>query len=180
MHDSGAFVVRIATLDEGESHRELIGTAGELDLTEAGFQTEAPVVFRARIYRVGNRIEVNGTVTAGLRLACGKCLEEFDQRIQVDVRVYAEPRPSRDHRPEEEVREDDLGMVYHDGQILDLTEEVRQSVLVEVPWHPQCREDCRGLCPRCGTNWNTAQCSCDLEPHDSRWEALREMLKKRN
>jgi uncharacterized protein len=72
-----------------------------------------------------------------------------------------------------------LGMVYHDGQIIDLTDEVRQSLLVEIPWHPQCRDDCRGLCPRCGANRNVTECGCDLEPRDSRWDALRE-LKERN
>jgi len=179
MHGAGPFVVQIATLDEGESHRELNGSARELDLEEAGFAADAPVALRARIYRSGNRVEVNGRVTAGLTLTCGKCLEEIPHRIEVDLRIFAEPRRGRDRRPEEEVREDDLGMVYHDGQIIDLTDEVRQSLLVEIPWHPQCRDDCRGLCPRCGANRNVTECGCDLEPRDSRWDALRE-LKERN
>ena len=179
MPSTGPFVVPIASLDEGESHRELIGRAGDLELELAGFAPDAPVVLRAGIYRSGSRIEVAGQVTAGLRLVCGSCLEELPYRIEVDLRIFAEPRPTRDRRPEEEVREDDLGMVYHDGQIIDLTDEVRQSILVEVPWHPRCREDCRGLCPRCGANRNVSECGCDLRPRDSRWDALRE-AKKRN
>jgi uncharacterized protein len=70
-------------------------------------------------------------------------------------------------------------MVYHDGQNLELTEDVRQTVLVEIPWHPLCREDCRGLCPRCGVDRNATECGCDPGPRDSRWDALRE-LRERN
>jgi Predicted metal-binding, possibly nucleic acid-binding protein len=38
--------------------------------------------------------------------------------------------------------------------ILDLTDVVRQELLVGLPLHPLCRLDCRGICPECGADRN--------------------------
>ncbi|MFA6028864.1 MAG: DUF177 domain-containing protein [Elusimicrobiota bacterium] len=46
---------------------------------------------------------------------------------------------------------------------LDVADDVRQAVLLEVPPRSLCREDCRGLCPQCGQNLNAAPCACRVE-----------------
>ena len=51
----------------------------------------------------------------------------------------------------------------HDGRVLDLTEAVREQVLLALPMVLLCRPDCAGICPRCGTNRNAANCSCGTE-----------------
>jgi uncharacterized metal-binding protein YceD (DUF177 family) len=56
---------------------------------------------------------------------------------------------------------------------LDLTEAVRQALVVEQPMAPLCRPDCAGLCPECGADLNAGPHSCAAEPEDSRWAALR-------
>jgi uncharacterized protein len=58
---------------------------------------------------------------------------------------------------------------------LDLTEPLREHVLLAVPRYVLCGEDCRGLCPRCGTNWNTAECQCAVHGEDDRWAPLRRL-----
>jgi uncharacterized protein len=62
-----------------------------------------------------------------------------------------------------------------DGAELDVTAPVREQVLLAVPRYVNCREDCRGLCPQCGTNWNEAECDCTSDELDERWEPLRRM-----
>jgi uncharacterized protein len=51
-------------------------------------------------------------------------------------------------------------MQFHDGRTLDLGEGVRETLLVELPMAPHCREDCKGLCPHCGANLNNGPCAC--------------------
>jgi uncharacterized protein len=64
-------------------------------------------------------------------------------------------------------------VIFHDGLELDLTYEVREAVLVDIPIQNLCSADCRGLCPTCGIDLATGQCDCRRDAIDPRWEALR-------
>jgi uncharacterized protein len=57
------------------------------------------------------------------------------------------------------------------GDQLDLEPLARDAVLLELPLAPLCSDECLGLCPRCGQNWNVSPCACVPE-HDPRWSAL--------
>ena len=59
---------------------------------------------------------------------------------------------------------------------LDLRPAVRELWLLDVPGYALCREDCKGLCPTCGTNLNLAQCDCATEEVDPRFAALSNLL----
>jgi uncharacterized protein len=61
------------------------------------------------------------------------------------------------------------------NHIMDLTEPVRQALLVAVDMRPLCREDCKGLCPECGGNLNEVDCGHEPVVEDGRWAALREL-----
>jgi len=58
---------------------------------------------------------------------------------------------------------------------MDLTEPVRQALLVALPMKPLCREDCAGICPQCGANRNETQCGPAEETVDDRWSGLRSL-----
>ncbi|RKX30915.1 MAG: DUF177 domain-containing protein, partial [Verrucomicrobia bacterium] len=49
---------------------------------------------------------------------------------------------------------------------------LREALVLRIPIYPLCREDCRGLCPRCGANLNREQCTCAPEEAESRWDVL--------
>jgi uncharacterized protein len=56
--------------------------------------------------------------------------------------------------------------------IVDLTPEIRESILLEIPQKPLCRADCKGLCPVCGIDRNNQICNCAPEAVDLRWSGL--------
>jgi hypothetical protein len=58
---------------------------------------------------------------------------------------------------------------------LDLSDAIREAVLLEIPIKNLCAEDCRGLCLECGANLNVGSCDCRRTPQDQRWSALREL-----
>ena len=74
----------------------------------------------------------------------------------------------------EEQEEDDAFTIDNVHQ-MDMSEPIRQALLVALPMRPLCRENCRGLCPVCGANRNNTDCGHHEEPMDSRWEGLREL-----
>jgi len=69
---------------------------------------------------------------------------------------------------------------YYQGEGLLLEDAVREQVLLALPLKVICREDCKGLCPHCGKNLNTEQCSCAEPVEDLRWSALKEIRNKLN
>ena len=60
--------------------------------------------------------------------------------------------------------------------ILDLTEAVCQYALLAIPMKPLCREDCAGLCPKCGHDLNQGSCGCLSQETELRWSELRNYL----
>jgi uncharacterized protein len=69
---------------------------------------------------------------------------------------------------------------YYQGDGLLLEDAVREQVLLALPLKAVCREDCRGLCPKCGAYLNEEQCSCKEHVEDPRWAALKDIRSKLN
>ena len=106
---------------------------------------------------------VRGTVSTRVHLECVRCLREFDLPMEVPLVLYAE-RTGSTSREEQEALERDDFMLFHDGRRLDLRDSVREALLLELPITPRCREDCPGLCPKCGAELSLGPCGCSPEP----------------
>jgi uncharacterized protein len=137
------------------------------------YRVVAPVRVEMDIHKDKDRFRLEGTARTVLELTCSRCLEPF--RMPVDAAFDLRYLPASEGAAdgEQEVTEDDLDTsVYRDDQI-DLNEVLREQFYLALPMKPLCREDCAGLCPRCGTNRNTGSCSCVTEPEDPRLAPLR-------
>ena len=120
----------------------------------------------------GDAVFVRGRLGARVPQHCGRCLEPHTVtvRAQVDARFV----PSRRERGEEfELGADDLETDVYDKGVIDLNTLVETETTLLLPMKPLCREDCRGLCPNCGIDWNTAACACAEKAVDPRLEVLR-------
>lgn len=155
------FHFNLATLPQGTSRLEVESTAAGVGLPEA----EWPSAIRADVVldKAGEQVTVRGTVRAVARLECVRCLESFDLEVASELMLYADRAGTSRHLVDEGELERDDHMKFHDGRKLDVAEEVRESLLIELPMAPHCREDCRGLCPRCGANLNLGPCGCEAE-----------------
>jgi uncharacterized protein len=134
------------------------------------------LVGSVRLMHVTNGVLVDGDLEAGVDLQCARCLEPVT--VNLDIPVVETFTPTIDVvtgqaiRPEEE----DQALWIDEHHILDLSEVLRQDVLIALPLHVLCRSDCRGLCSNCGQNLNEGTCDCKEEP-DPRWALLAELLR---
>lgn len=151
------FAIDLGSLRQGRTPVELEADARELDLPEDGWTGAIRGSFD--VEKTGDSVSVRGTVTATARLECVGCLTAFGQPVRVPLEVFAERAGSGRPRDEAEL-ERDAYMRFHDGRQLDLREEAREVLLLELPMVPRCREDCRGLCPKCGADRNEGPCGC--------------------
>ncbi len=151
------FILDLATLKPTLNRVEVETPAHDVGLPDA----EWPGSVRAslRVEKSGSRVTVRGTVTSAARLECVRCLREFDQALTADLTVFAEQSGSARRDEQEQLERDDY-MLFHDGRRLDLRETVRESLLLELPISPHCREDCPGLCPKCGADLDAGPCGC--------------------
>ena len=120
-------------------------------------------------------VSLRGRVRTVASCVCGACLRRFPLPIAVDVTEQFGPR-SEAPEPDAPVRElvpGDFLVAVEAGDMIDVTEVVRQHVVLALPLAPRCREDCPGLCPRCGADLNDGPCGCEPHDLDPRLDALR-------
>jgi uncharacterized protein len=172
-HGAQPFVLPLSTLIEGRNDVRLEGDGEDAGIEPADATIDGSVRIEGDFYRVGDHVEVQARVRVAVNLTCDRCLAPVVGKILAPVRLFCEKREVRDRRTEAEVKDEDVGLLYHDGRTLDLREEIRSVILLEVPWHPLCKPDCRGLCPRCGKNLNEGDCVCPRDRGASPWHALR-------
>jgi DUF177 domain-containing protein len=131
---------------------------------------------QVRLMRVIDGALATGVLNTSLGLVCDRCLTPYVQ--PVDIELEDEFRPSIDivNGASLPVADGDEGNIIDEHHILDLSEVIRQRLLLSQPLHPLCRADCQGLCPTCGRNLNEDSCECNEPVVDPRWAALRELL----
>jgi uncharacterized protein len=131
--------------------------ATEVGLLAAGWPGSVAGDFS--VERSGERITVRGRIRSAAWLECVRCLRGYEMSLEVPLEVFADRSGTGSRRDEAELERDDY-MMFHDGRRLDLSGEVRGALLLELPIAPHCREDCEGLCPRCGADLNDGPCAC--------------------
>jgi uncharacterized protein len=148
--------IDLASLPQGVSPWGFEAEASALDLDPVLWPDRIEGRFSAE--KNGDRIRLAGELSGTAQLDCVRCLKHFPLAVAVPFELFAERRGA-DSRDEDEL-ERDAYMRFHDGRRLDLTADLRDALLLEVPMAPHCREDCRGLCPRCGADLNLGPCAC--------------------
>jgi uncharacterized protein len=129
------------------------------------------------LYADGTHAFASGTFKGHLVVACSRCVGEvrlpIDEKLMVTFMPPGE-MPAEDETSEEgaEVRDEDLDVFPFDGEKIDLEPLLHEQFILAIPFAPLCREDCKGLCPQCGTDLNTGTCTCE-KPIDPRLAALK-------
>jgi uncharacterized protein len=147
-----------------------------IDLGEPDVEALAPVRGCLHLIRDHAGVLVEGQFTTTVGVACARCLAPVALHLSCELEESFRPVAMLPGGPPPVRRDEwEAATQIDDRHILDLTEVVRQAVLVAVPLHPLCRSECAGLCPRCGRDLNTGDCDCPPEP-DPRWAGLRVLL----
>jgi uncharacterized protein len=146
--------------------------------TDDAFRVIAPVELAFDIFKDKDQFRLAGTVRTTLELPCSRCLEPFALPVDGSFDLRYQPHSENTGEGEREVEEDDLTTAFYDNDEIDLGQLMREQFYLALPMKPLCREDCKGLCPVCGTNLNAGACNCDRKWEDPRLAALKELRTK--
>lgn len=152
----------------------------EAELTLTTFQSGSdsyPVTekrpVRLLIHNEGNKVlTIEGNVFLTIRMSCDRCLTDvlhtfdFSFTREVDMKETEEERMKNlDEQP------------YIEGFQLNVDALIESELFLHMPMKVLCKEDCKGICNRCGANLNRETCSCDDEPKDPRMAAILDIFK---
>jgi len=152
---------------------EVVGSLAPDDPLWVGldFELTKPVRVSGQVASAGDgRYYWRGEVSTSIHGQCRRCLAPVDVAVKAPVGVLF---------TDDELADDPSARVLDArATVLDLSEAVREEVILAVPEYVLCRDDCRGLCPGCGQDLNVGSCGCRPST-DQRWgplESLRHLL----
>jgi uncharacterized protein len=117
-------------------------------------------------------IRLQASYSGEFEIACARCLEPVRHALRGQFDLLYRPLGVDAGPSERAINAADTEIGYYQESGLMLEDVLREQVLLSLPARTLCREDCKGLCPRCGRDLNSETCDCDRASPDPRWSAL--------
>lgn len=119
------------------------------------------------------KISIEGHMDVVVDIPCDRCLSPVPTKFSLDMKREIDMNQSDEDR----IRDlDETCYMSHSSLDVDLL--VYNEILLHFPMKILCKDDCRGICPKCGQNLNEGECGCDRESLDPRMSAIRDIFNK--
>jgi len=147
------------------------------ELDEQGeCRIDEPLLIELRLIPERDMIKLKGLITATAHLVCSRCLVDYRYPIHHKFTLrFSKQIPTDIHADADgqiELTADQIGLIYFEGEEIDFYEPVQEQIVLALPIKPLCREDCKGLCPRCGADLNEQPCNCGEDRSSSPFAIL--------
>src|SRR5262244_1334301 len=166
---SHPMVVTVDQIREGglsldETLSESFLTHALAEVKDTGFRPDGPAVLRVKLQKTGSGVLLRGSTDVAVHTPCRRCLADVHLEVPVSFTLNLVSQAALVEREDEEL---------FGGKTIDLDPLVREQVLLALPMHAVCTEDCKGLCGTCGKNLNEGECACARSQVDPRLAALK-------
>lgn len=155
-----------------ETTLELEADSKDFDLQ--GFSFKDLLTIKIGLQQIEDEYFCQAYLTVPVEEECCRCLTLFDDELSSDFNFSIKVGKGESVLSSEGDNSDVI--LLRDGEhVVDLSNVIREAVMLVVPSKPLCDEECRGLCPSCGVNLNEESCKCKNEEIDDRWEDLKDL-----
>lgn len=125
------------------------------------------------VKRIEDEYSVSGKYKTSINLDCDKCGEKYKNKLYGKFNFFI-----MQEKPDEKGSDEDPDvLIIPPSKKIDLTDSIREHLLILLPVTNKCREDCAGLCPVCGKNLNIEKCECSADEINPAFEKLSQLLK---
>ena len=151
------------------------------EMAESGAYTfTASIKAFLRAQQINDIVEVEGSISTAVRLDCGRCLQSFEMPLESKFAltyIEKDPAPEKNGSSDDEIElnAEDMGLIHYQGEEINLEKEIQEQVVLALPLKALCKQDCKGLCPRCGADLNTTACDCDRSSSGGKFDALKNL-----
>ena len=154
----------------------------EIEFRESGEKFNFSEKIKDEIYvkcsldKSSSQIVLRCSVNCGIEFLCDRCIENYVEKIESDFElVYVFDKDNYD--PEDQ----NCKYLSPEQGEIDISDDVREFLYVSIPMKKICDENCKGICPGCGTSLNNGSCKCVYtEKPDPRWDKLKKMINDNN
>lgn len=168
-------IIELANIGTTSKKIELGFDPAEIDLEGELVTLKGKTVITGETQRTGERATIQGTISTDVSLDCTRCLEPLAKHFHIPFKAIFVDASEEDTNAEAEIGDEQLDeSLVKDGRI-DMAEVVREQILLALPEQVFCRDDCKGLCPKCGASLNLIDCNCADDEIDPRWAALKSL-----
>ena len=167
--------IELENLEGGKGDFANVYQPEDLNPVDERIQIIEPASVSGKVRLAGNEVFVNGHVETRAQVECDRCLKRVELPVSADFVLEYITGSEYESSPAAELTEAEMSVSVFDGEAIDVDEIVKEQVLLAVPTRMLCREDCKGICPECGTDLNTGECACKKDDIDPRWAALKNL-----
>ena len=167
--------IELANLEGGKGEFSATYENNQLELEDERVQLATQVTVKGQIKRSGAEVIVSGNISGQLFINCDRCLKPLETPLHNQFELEYVSGSDYEELHDAELTEEQLAISVFDGVGIDVDEIVKEQVLLAVPTRLLCRDDCKGICPVCGSDKNTTDCNCETSSGDPRWDVLRSL-----
>ncbi|MDH7604042.1 MAG: DUF177 domain-containing protein [Melioribacter sp.] len=160
-------IIKYTNFSDGIHQINFVEPVESLGLEESFFGN---VVVNCRMDKSAHQIVIDFDVEANSHLICDRCNSQYDAKLINHFQLsYLFVKDAA------RLEEYDVKYLSPDEDKINIDQDVFDYVELSIPMKKLCREDCKGLCPKCGTNLNESQCNCNLDINNDIWEPLKKL-----
>ena len=134
------------------------------------YPVSEPVAAEGTVRNTAGVLVMTGEISTCIHVTCDRCARDFSREVRFPIDVVLVTELADEENEDEWV-------FPLEGDSADLDDIVRTVFVLNLDSKLLCKEDCKGLCPRCGKNLNDGPCNCQKEL-DPRFAALKQLLEK--
>lgn len=148
--------------------------ADSIDFDTQGFSFKDLLTIKIGLQQIEDEYFCQAYLTVPVEEECCRCLTLFDNELSSDFNFSIKIGKGESVLSSESDNSDVI-LLGDKDHVVDLSDVIREALVLTLPSKPLCDESCRGLCPNCGVNLNEESCKCKGEEIDDRWEDLRDL-----
>ena len=139
----------------------LVAVYSDVDFTE-------PITVTGNVKNMAGYMVLSADVKLTYHTMCARCAEPVDSTLEISF--------EKDIASSGDVSADNDDYIIIEDKKVDLLPIVEEEIMLEMPSRTLCKEDCLGLCQKCGKNLNEGDCSCEKKEVDPRLAILKTLL----
>lgn len=168
-------IVDLTSLKDAQTSFDFQVAPSEIDLEGEAIKLKDAVKVEGKLKKGIAQTDVQGKISARVEAECNRCLQAAELALEFPFDAVFVTAENYTQEKEAELKAGDLEVSLFEGDRIDLTELAREQILLNLPTQVFCRENCEGLCQKCGANLNLINCNCEENEIDPRWSKLNDL-----
>ncbi len=158
--------ISVKPLLRGEQSSVKFSYSIPLEYNEGGYRLASAAEVNGEIKDMGGYMQLDAVCHVNYKTQCARCLKDIEGECEISFMRPVALKLESDNEEEEY-------LLVNENSAVSIDEAITEELYLSLPLRSLCKEDCLGLCPKCGCNKNEKECTCVAKEIDPRWAVLK-------